>query len=125
MNENHPLADCASVEFSEIASEPQLLLERGNQLREILDRCFAECGEVPNIVFELKECNAALQYVAMDFGLAVLPAVPAMESGKVRAVPVLMNGVQLRRPVYLTCRDVSALHPEAIRFRSYVLSNAD
>ena len=122
VNGKHPLAERTSIDFSEIVSEPQILLEQGNNLRSLLDASFAECDAVPNAIFEVKECNAAVQYVAMDFGVSVLPPVPAMESSKIRSIPLTLSGRPLERPVYLSCTDISELSAAARLFRSYVLS---
>lgn len=124
VNEKHSFSGKSFLEFSEICGEPQILLEEGSNLRSITDSCFAEYDTIPNAVLEVKECNSAIQYVAMNFGVAVLPAVPAMESSKVRAIPLFYRGKALERSVYLDCRDESQLSDSARLFRDYVLSHA-
>ena len=80
---DHPLAARHSVTFDDFAREPQVMLDKPSSLRTQMDRIFAQRGAVPNVVFEVRECNAALQYVALKFGVSVLPQVPAMDTEKV------------------------------------------
>lgn len=53
-----------------------------------MDQIFAQRDVIPQIVLEVRECNAALQYVGLGFGVSVLPYVPAMESDKVAVLPI-------------------------------------
>ena len=64
------------------------MLDKPSSLRTQMDRIFAQRGSVPNVVFEVRECNAALQYVALKFGVSVLPQVPAMDTEKVSIIPI-------------------------------------
>lgn len=85
---DHPLAARHSVTFDDFAREPQVMLDKPSSLRTQMDRIFAQRGAVPNVVFEVRECNAALQYVALKFGVSVLPQVPAMDTEKVSIIPI-------------------------------------
>jgi len=64
------------------------MLEHGSNLRNTMDQIFAQRDVIPQIVLEVRECNAALQYVGLGFGVSVLPYVPAMESDKVAVLPI-------------------------------------
>lgn len=57
---DHPLAARHSVTFDDFAREPQVMLDKPSSLRTQMDRIFAQRGSVPNVVFEVRECNAAL-----------------------------------------------------------------
>ena len=62
----HPLAKLPSVTFTDFLNEPLIVLDKGTSLRTQFDQAFKERGAIPNIVFEVHECNAALQYVALN-----------------------------------------------------------
>ena len=65
---------------------------------------FQDRGVVPRTAFETRECNAALQYVALDFGVSVLPQVPVMDQDSITILPILLeDGRELNRAVYLAC----------------------
>lgn len=85
---NHPLSGHSFVSFDDFAHEPQIMLEHSSNLRSNMDQVFSQHGIIPNIVFEVRECNAALQYVGLGFGVSVLPQVPAMDTDKVYIVPI-------------------------------------
>ena len=56
----HPLAKRPSVEFDDFAREPMVMLDKPSSLRMLTDRIFTRRGVIPNVVFEVRECNAAL-----------------------------------------------------------------
>ncbi len=117
----HPLAKRSIVSFADYAREPLIVLDSGNSLRAQLDRAFQERGMIPNIVFEVRECNAALQYVALNFGVALLPMVPAMRSERVCAIPVEENGEALVRAVFLSWNREYPLSPPAQLVRNFIV----
>lgn len=120
---NHPLAGRSSVNFAEFARDPQIMLDKPSSLRTRLDRIFTQRGVIPKVVFEVRECNAALQYVALKFGVSVLPQVPAMESDKVSIIPIADGGQEFVRTVYLSWARNHPLSPAAQRVRNYIVEH--
>ena len=78
---------------------------------------------IPNVVFEVRECNAALQYVGLGFGVSVLPQVPAMDSEKVSVLPIADHEQEFVRTVYFTYPKKNTLSSVARQFRDYVVEN--
>ena len=120
---NHPLSSRSCVSFADFSHEPQIMLEQGSNLRSNLDQIFAMRGVIPNIVFEVRECNAALQYVGLGFGVSVLPQVPAMDSDKVFVLPISDQDKEFVRTVYFTFRRGRPLSPAAQRVREHIIRN--
>jgi DNA-binding transcriptional LysR family regulator len=120
---NHPLAQRSFVTFEEFSQEPIVMLEKSSSLRTLMDQIFAQHGVVPNVVFEVRECNAALQYVALRFGISVLPQVPAMENEKVSVIPVVDDQQAFVRTVYLSWAKTRPLSPAAQRAKSYIVEH--
>jgi len=118
---DHPLAKRSSVTFADYAREPLVVLDKGSSLRTQLDRSFQERGAIPNIVFEVRECNAALQYVALNFGVSILPEVPAMKSERVCTVPIAESGKEFVRTVYLSWNRERPLSPAVQRVRNLIV----
>ena len=119
----HPLASRGSVSFADFAQEPQVMLERGSNLRAKMDRLFSQRDRIPNIVFEVRECNAALQYVGLGFGVSVLPQVPAMDSDKVSILPIADHEQEFVRTVYFTYPKRQTLSPAAQTVKEYIIEN--
>ncbi len=119
----HPLAGRSSITLEEFAKEPQIMLDKPSSLRTQLDRIYSRRGVIPRVVFEVRECNTALQYVALRFGVSVLPRVPAMESGRVSVIPIDDEDREFIRTVYLSWSASAPLSPAALRVRDYIIEH--
>ena len=123
VHNTHPLAGRAFVNFEDFAREPQVMLDKPSSLRTRLDRIFTQRGVIPSVVFEVRECNTALQYVGLNFGVSVLPQVPAMETERVSVIPIADAGKEFVRTVYLSWVRGRPLSPAAQRVRNYVVEH--
>ena len=123
VSSQHPLANAGYVSFQDFAKEPQIMLERGSNLRAKMDQLFSQQKIIPNIVFEVRECNAALQYVGLGFGVSVLPQVPAMDSDKVSILPIADHEQEFVRTVYFTYPKRQTLSPAAQTVKEYIIEN--
>ena len=121
--EHHPLAKRESVTFQDFAREPVFMLDKPSNLRTQLDRVYAKNGLTPNVVFEVRECNAALQYVALHFGVSVLPRVPAMENERVVVLPISDEDPAFIRTVYFSWMKGRPLSPAAKRVRDHIIAH--
>ena len=121
--EHHPLAKRESVTFQDFAREPVVMLDKPSNLRPQLDRVYAKNGLTPNVVFEVRECNAALQYVALHFGVSVLPRVPAMENERVVVLPISDEDPAFIRTVYFSWMKGRPLSPAAKRVRDHIIAH--
>ena len=117
--EHHPLAGRESVSFDDFAREPIVKLDKPSSLRTQLDQVYAQRGLTPDVVFEVRECNAALQYVVLRFGVSVLPWVPAMENEKVVVLPISDENTAFVRTVLLTWAKKPPLNPPPRRVPDY------
>ena len=122
--EHHPLAKRESVTFQDFAREPVVMLDKPSNLRTQLDRVYAKNGLTPNVVFEVRECNAALQYVALHFGVSVLPRVPAMENERVVVLPISDEDPAFIRTVYFSWMKGRPLSPAAKRVRDHIIAHS-
>lgn len=118
---DHPLAEQPFVSFEDFAREPLVMLDKPSSLRTQIDRIFTQRGVIPNVVFEVRECNAALQYVALKFGVTIVPEVPAMKTERVRAIPIADDGKDFVRSVYLSWDRTRPLSPVVTRVRNLIV----
>lgn len=116
----HPLAERSFVDFADFANEPMILLDKTSSLRVRVDQIFAKGGVAPNALFVVRECNAALQYVSLGFGVSILPQVPAMDSAPVAILPIADIGRECVRTVYLAWAKNRPLSPAVRRVRDYI-----
>lgn len=121
--EHHSLARRDSVSFKDFAQEPIVMLDKPSNLRTQLDHVYTQHDLSPHVVFEVRECNAALQYVALRFGVSVLPQVPAMKNEKVAVIPISDENTAFVRTVYFSWLKRRPLSPAARRVRNYIVEN--
>ena len=99
------------------------MLDKPSSLRHQLDEIYTQHHLSPDVVFEVRECNAALQYVALRFGISVLPQVPAMENEKVVVIPISDETSCFVRTVCFSWMKSRPLSPAARRVRDYIVEN--
>ncbi len=116
----HPLAERKDVSFSDFCNEPMIMLGRHSALRKQVDEQLASLGKISRPVFEVRECNVAMQYVSLGFGLSVIPEVPAYDNSKVVLIPILEDGIPFTREVYLTRAAGRTLTPTAEQVWSFI-----
>ena len=119
----HPLAERSFVNFADFANEPIILLDKTSSLRIRVDQIFAKEGITPNVLFVVRECNAALQYVSLGFGVSILPQVPAMDNAPVSVLPIADIGRECVRTVYLAWAKNRPLSPAVRRVRDYIVDH--
>ena len=109
--------------FADFAKEPMVLLNKTSSLRAQLDQAFIKRSMIPNMVFEVQECNTALQYVALKFGVSILPEVPAMQTKRVVAIPINENEQEFFRTVYLSWDKTRPLSPVVKKVRNWIVQH--
>lgn len=119
----HPLSMRDHVDFSDFAQEPMILLDNTSSLRTCVDHIFSSRGIAPNELFTVRECNAALQYVSLKFGVSILPRIPATKNCPVSLLPISDIGHEFVRTVYLAWTKNRPLSPLARQVRDFILDN--
>lgn len=117
----HPLAGRQHVTFEDFAREPQVMLDKASSLRAQIDQAFTQRGVIPKVVFEVRECNAALQYVSLKFGVAIIPELPAMKTERICAIPIDDKGKDFIRSIYLSWDRSRPLSPVVQRVRNLIV----
>lgn len=127
----HPWSRRDAVEPEELAREPMLILDPMSGTRRVLltelarhDITFDDL----NILLEIGNAEAIVNTVQAGFGIAcvsVLAATTALELGRVTAVP--LNGMQMRRTIYMVRQELSPPQRAQEVFWRFVhdASNAD
>lgn len=110
---SHPLSGRSSVSFKDFAGEPMIMLDRSSKLREQISQLYERQNVIPNVRFEVRECNSALQYVGMNFGVSILPMVPAMENDNIAVIPISDQDKEFIRTVLFAWPFNRPLSPSA------------
>ena len=120
--QGHHLCGQESVTFEDFAHEPMIMLDKSSNLRSLVDAMYRKHNIIPNIVFEVHECNAALQYVGLKMGVAVLALVPAMNMVNAEVLPISDDGQEFIRNVYLMWSKERPLTPASQKIRDFILN---
>ena len=99
------------------------MLEQGTYLRAAMEKVFADHGRKPHVLFTVKECNAAAQYVSLHMGVAVLPMLPATETEAIHALPIEDDNKEFIRTIYLAWPKSRALPAYIRRIRNLILQH--
>lgn len=120
---DHPLVAQKSVSFHDFCDEPLVMLGETNSLRADINKILYEYGIVPKIVAEVRECNAALQYVGLGLGATILPFVPSMNSDKLKFLPIIHQGEHLSRTIYFTFHKTRPISLATQEVRDYIIAH--
>ncbi len=120
---SHPLAGRSSVSFRDFSDEPIIMLDRSSKLREQISQLYQRQGVIPNEVFEVRECNSALQYVGMNFGVSILPMVPAMDNDNIAVIPISDQDKEFIRTVLFAWPYRRPLSPSAQKVVDFIVKN--
>lgn len=116
---DHPLASRDSVVLDDFADKPMVMLDEKSGLRSTVNSYFSAHNQVPQVSFDVQECNAVLQFVSLKLGLSIIPRVPAVDALAVKLIPIA--GEKLKRPIYLAWDGQRVLPPAVQKVRDYIL----
>ncbi|MBK0418392.1 LysR family transcriptional regulator [Leucobacter sp. CSA1] len=102
-------AATAAVELRELARVPQISFPESYDLRVALDAAFRDEGLTPAVAVQGAEMDAALRFAERGIGVAVVPAMVAVERPALRSAP--LGGDALTRTVSVARRaDMAPTH---------------
>ena len=118
----HRLVGRRTVAPSDLADESFVTREDGSGTRELFERAMRGAGIIPRIVLALPTGEGIVRAVRCGLGIAMisrLVAADAIAAGVVKEIEV--QGVELRRRLYLVRRRLRTRSPAARAFAELVL----
>ncbi|MCW2288417.1 LysR family transcriptional regulator [Leucobacter luti] len=101
-----------AVTLAELARVPQIAFPENYDLRVAMDTAYRAAGLTPRVAVEGVEMDAALRFAERGIGVAVVPAMVAVDRPKLRSTP--LAGAELTRTVSLARRsDMAPTHASA------------
>lgn len=101
-----------AIELRELAEVPQVLFPENYDLRVAVDTAFAAEGLAPTVAVEGAEMDAALSFAERGIGVAVVPAMVAVDRPQLRAAP--LAGDAMTRTISVARRsDMAPTHASA------------
>jgi DNA-binding transcriptional LysR family regulator len=89
----HRYAEREEIDIREVKNEPFILTNKQSGLRHMISGIFKEMMISPNIAFEAEECGVAITFVALNYGLAIIPKVSSLENSEV-------SGIKIKNPEF-------------------------
>lgn len=117
----HPLAHQDNITVQNFIKEPIIVLGKSSNLRSCVENIYAKAQAVPNIAFEITECNSTLQFVARGMGISILPRVAAVDVLPVKYLEVQDNGFE--RTIYLAWSKKRKLSQLAQELKDFIICN--
>ncbi|HLU49544.1 MAG TPA: LysR substrate-binding domain-containing protein [Planctomycetota bacterium] len=127
VNDAHPFAERSEVSRASIADEPLILLGKESFTRRLIETYLGPAGTPLRVAFELSSFEIVKRYVAMGFGISLVPAmvldpprpglraVPLAERLELRYGAVYRRDRVLSRPAKAFLELVRARHRPAKR----------
>ncbi len=112
-----------AVPLAELAAVPQIAFPENYDLRVAMDVAYRAAGLTPVVAVEGVEMDAALRFSERGIGVAVVPAMVAVDRPKLRATP--LAGSELTRTVSLARRSDMAPTPSGAALQALIREIAD
>ncbi|MDR1832645.1 MAG: LysR family transcriptional regulator [Fusobacteriaceae bacterium] len=114
-SKKNPISARDEISLDEIVNEPFVMIKKDSALRKLVEEEFKIRKAVPNTVFEVNQCNSALTYVSMNFGVSIIPSIPGMFREDLKVLRLI--NPEVTRTIYVawlpeekTCPAVEKVH---------------
>ncbi|NLM45156.1 MAG: LysR family transcriptional regulator [Clostridiales bacterium] len=100
---DHPLAKYPTVTIDDFKNERFIMIKKGTDLYFQTDSLFKKHNIVPNVFFEVDECNSMASFVGAQLGVAIMPKIPSLDSYNIKAIP--FKGKKVTRTINILWND--------------------
>lgn len=85
---DHPLSNYKSISLSETSPYPFVFFSNESGLRPLIDKMFKDSNIVPKIACEAEEDSAIAGFVAINYGIAIIPNIPSLKNFDVKILKI-------------------------------------
>ncbi|NLJ45314.1 MAG: LysR family transcriptional regulator [Treponema sp.] len=115
---NHRLARRDEIDIHEVKNEPFILTNRKSGLRRMIGSIFREMKIRPKVAFEAEDCNVAITFVSLQYGLSIIPATSNL--GNPEVLGIRLKNPEFSRTVYMAWTPSRNLSPVVRRVRDFI-----
>jgi len=116
---NHPLANCDSIDLKDTASYPFVFFNKQSGIRPLIDSLFEKVGVTPRIVCEVEEDNSMAGLVSINYGIAIIPRIWSLNHFDVKILPI--HTPSHERFIYIASMKNKYLSPPIHLFRDFAI----
>ena len=120
--QDHRLARGRTLDVTELADEPLLLLRGGFASRDWFAAACSVAHIRPRVLLESAAPQTAIALAGAGFGVAVVPSTVEIRRDRVRALPILQRGAPIGRWLRIAWNPDRFLAPYAERFVDELVS---
>jgi DNA-binding transcriptional LysR family regulator len=118
---NHRLADRKEVELREVADEPFVSYKRESGIRDVIENLCQQAGFKPLVTFEGVGDATIAGFVAVNFGVALIPYIPGLDMDKISLLTV--SKPVCKRTIQMVWRSDRYMSPALMQFKRYIEEN--
>lgn len=121
VSNKHPLATRDTIDLQEVKDHPFVYFDKTSGIRPIIDDLFHQIDCEPNILCEVEEDHAVIGLVAVDYGIALVPHIPALQQYPVKVLTI--TNPPHKRYIYLATMKNRFQTPAVREFCNFVIHN--
>lgn len=121
VSKQHPLAIFDTIDLSETKPYPFVYYDKTSGIRPILDALFHQIHIEPSIICEVEEDHAIIGLVAVNYGIALVPNIPALTQYPVHILHI--KNPPHQRFIYLATMKNHYVPPAIKEFCNFVIEN--
>lgn len=114
--DKHRLSRRRTLDVTELAQEPLLLLHRSFGSRQWFEDACSAAHVRPRVLMESAAPHSIIALAAVGYGIAVVPSTAVVPSRGVRAMPLVHRGAPVGKPMTIAWHPQRLLAPYAERF---------
>ncbi len=115
---DHRFAERTEIDIHEVKDEPFILTNRKSGLRRMIGNIFREMKIRPKVSFEAEDCNVAITFVSLHYGLSIIPTTPNLGNPDVLGIPI--KNPEFSRTVYMAWFPSRNLAPVVRKVRDFI-----
>ncbi len=119
---HHPLATKDSATLDEIIQYPQVYFSKRSAVRPVVDELFENYLDQLDIAFEIDEDQGVAGMVAQDFGVAILPRIPLIDTMDIKVLKI--DAEYVERYYYMAILKDVYHAPVVEYFKNYIIQNS-
>ena len=97
VSNKHGLGHRRTLDVTELADEPLLLLRGGFASRDWIEAAFSVAHLRPRVIMESAAPHTVIKLAASGYGIAVVPSTVQIPRGPIRAIPLVQDGKAIGR----------------------------
>ncbi|MFT8321871.1 MAG: LysR family transcriptional regulator [Bacillus sp. (in: firmicutes)] len=120
VSEDHPLASLDHIDLKDTEEYPYIFFSEASGIRPIIDNMFKKINIAPHVVCEVEEDHAMAGLVSINYGIAIMPKLNALQHYKLKVISI--KEPLLQRFIYVASLKNHYLSPATLQFRSFAIN---